>query len=93
MYEPADGALSWGSRISQLAEQHPDKIAMILAFREEGDRPVAWTEIDVTSNRAAHLLKNRRVGEHSMVSSVFPTVSSMCWLRSGCGSWVDACCR
>ena len=67
MHEPADGALSWGSRISQLAEQHPDKIAMILAPREGEDRPVTWTHLDVTSNRAAHLLKNRGVAEHSMV--------------------------
>ena len=85
MHEPAEGALSWGSRISQLAEQHPDKIALILASREGEDRPVTWTELDVGSTRAAHLLKNRGTLEYSMVVIGLP--NSLEHVLAALGVW------
>ena len=71
---PAEGRqpVSWGRRISMLAEEHPDKPAIIFTPREGPERTVSWRELDLTSNRLARRLQELGVDETSLLAIGLP---------------------
>lgn len=64
--------VSWGRRISMLADEHPDKPAIIFAPRDGGERVVTWQELDLTSNRLARKLAEMGVDEESLLAVGLP---------------------
>jgi bile acid-coenzyme A ligase len=67
--QPADSSavISFGRRMSRLAEIHPDKVAITFIPESGEDRLITWRELDRTALRLAHLFEERGVGEESTV--------------------------
>jgi bile acid-coenzyme A ligase len=65
--KPGLQEISFGRRMSQLAAEHPEKVAITFIPEEGGERPITWRELDGTATRIAHLLEERGVGEESIV--------------------------
>src|SRR4051794_29510067 len=59
--------MSFGRRLSMLADEHPDQPAIIFVPHEGNERRVSWRELDHASNRLARLLEAQGVDEHSTV--------------------------
>ena len=67
-----EGAVSFGRRISMLADDHPDRTALVFVPRDGDERTVSWRELDERSTQFAHLLAERGVDERSLVVVGFP---------------------
>ncbi|HEX8969515.1 MAG TPA: AMP-binding protein [Chloroflexota bacterium] len=63
---------SFGSRLAELARQQPDHPAIIFAPRDGGERALRRIELDMQSNRVAHLLAERGIGAGDMVVVALP---------------------
>jgi bile acid-coenzyme A ligase len=61
-------AVSYGRRITELAAQHPDRVAMLHAAADGSEREVSWRELEARSNQVARLLATHGVGQGSMVA-------------------------
>lgn len=59
--------ISYGRRLTQLAEQHRDDVAVFCAASDGTDIPITWTELERRSNQVGHLLEARGVGEEDVV--------------------------
>ncbi len=59
--------ISFGRRVATLADEHPDKPAIIFLPQHGEERTVTWRQFDRTTNRIARLLTERGVGEGSTV--------------------------
>jgi bile acid-coenzyme A ligase len=59
--------LSLGRRIDDLADQHPDKTAIIFFPEKGGEQPISWLELSRTTNRIARLFAGLGVTSESMV--------------------------
>ena len=59
-------AIPWGTRISQLAAEHPAKAAIVFA-PQDGRRheTTSWRELDEGSNRVARLFQDQGLDENS----------------------------
>lgn len=60
-------APTFGKRVAELAEQHPDKPAIIFQPIEGDDLIVTWHEFDLRSNQLARMLAERGVHEGTTV--------------------------
>ncbi|MHB8644905.1 MAG: AMP-binding protein [Thermomicrobiales bacterium] len=60
-------AISFGRRLGMLADEHPERAAIIFVPREGEERRVSWRELDRASNRLARLMAAQGVGERSTV--------------------------
>jgi bile acid-coenzyme A ligase len=71
---PEDQAVpvSFGGRITQLAQERPDDTALVFAPEQGPERPVTWLELDRASNQAAHRMAQAGVGQSSLVVLGFP---------------------
>ena len=56
-----------GGRYPLLAQEHPEKTAIVFVSVDGSERQVSWRELDERSNQVARLLAGRGVGEHSLV--------------------------
>ena len=54
--------LSYGARLGQLAAEHPDETALVVAEREGGEVELSWAELDRWSTQAASLLSEDGLG-------------------------------
>ncbi|MDE2818727.1 MAG: AMP-binding protein [Chloroflexota bacterium] len=60
--------VSWGLRMTMLAEEHPDKVALYLLPRGgSAHRAVSWLELETSANRVARWMRDIGVNEHSAV--------------------------
>jgi bile acid-coenzyme A ligase len=64
--------VSFGRRISQLAELHADAPALVFADFRGAERVVAWSELDRRSNQVARLLAGGGIESGSMVAIALP---------------------
>lgn len=64
--------VSWGRRITMLAEEHPDQPAIIFAPRDGDERIVTWRELDQRSNQLARKLQEMGVDEESLLAVGLP---------------------
>ena len=86
MVEPSTpAAISFGRRIGLLADQHPDKAAIIFAQQTGEERTVTWRELDRRSNRIARLLQTRGVDATSLVAIGLPNCPEH--LIAAYGAW------
>lgn len=60
--------ISYGRRITQLAEANPERLAIIEASADGGERHITRRELDRRSNQTAHLLAKHGIGQGSMVA-------------------------
>jgi bile acid-coenzyme A ligase len=58
---------SFGSRVSQLAETQPDKIAITFVPQTGDVDSLSWRDLDRWANRVTHMLKRRGTGPGTMV--------------------------
>lgn len=65
-------SLSYGRRLTLLAQQHPAKIAIILVTTSGEEQAITWRELDDRSNQLARLLAERGVDERSLVAVALP---------------------
>lgn len=63
----AEREITFGRRVAELAEEHPDKPAIIFLPQQGAERTVTWREMDRATNRIARLLAERGVREGSIV--------------------------
>lgn len=66
--------VSFGRRLSQLAELHPDQPAIHWLSESGAEHAVTWRELDGRSNQLARELRARGVGETSLVVVGLPNV-------------------
>ncbi len=60
--------VSWGLRMTMLAEEHPDKIALFLLPKDSsGHQAVSWLELESSANRVARWMRGLGVNENSAV--------------------------
>src|SRR5690349_4996930 len=59
--------ISYGRRLGMLADEHPERAAIIFVPQAGEERRVSWRELDRASNRLARLLAAHGVGERSTV--------------------------
>jgi bile acid-coenzyme A ligase len=59
--------ISFGRRLAMLADEHPERAAIIFVPEEGEEWRLTWRELDRASNRLARLLGARGVGERSTV--------------------------
>jgi len=64
--------VSYGRRLSDLTEMHPDATAFIYASVTGEERLVTWRELEERSNRVARALDRRGVGQGDMVVIELP---------------------
>jgi bile acid-coenzyme A ligase len=64
--------VSYGKRLSDLAEMHPDATALLFVTVTGDERPVTWGELDQRSNRIARSLARIGVGQGDMVVIELP---------------------
>jgi bile acid-coenzyme A ligase len=59
--------ISYGRRLTQLAEAHPDATAVVFAAEDGTERLITWQELDRRSNQVAHHLEHRGLGERDTI--------------------------
>ena len=62
-----DGLISYGRRLTQLAEQHPDATAVVFAAEDGTETPITWAELEARANQMADLLTERGLHEHDVI--------------------------
>lgn len=71
--------ISYGRRITLLADEHPDKPAVIFVTVHGDERTVTWRELDSLSNQMARLFTQYGVNETSLVVIGLPnSVEHLC---------------
>src|SRR5262245_41421848 len=65
-------SVSFGRRITDLAEEHPDALALVFAPEQGDDVPVTWRELDARSSQVARLLAARAAQLGTMVAVALP---------------------
>lgn len=65
--------ISFGRRIQQLAQRHPDSTAIILVSADGSEHRVSWSTLDRNATRAAHRLSDAGVHDTTMVAVGLPT--------------------
>ena len=62
-----DGLISYGRRLTQLAEQHPDDTAAIFVAEDGTETPITWAELEARANQMADLLTERGLHERDVI--------------------------
>ena len=82
-----------GRRLTQLAQQKPDEVALIVERQDGGADTLTWLQMEQWANRLAHRLAEARVKQASFVAINLPNGRSMWWARWPPISWAPARCR
>ncbi|MFN8536319.1 MAG: class I adenylate-forming enzyme family protein [Thermomicrobiales bacterium] len=69
---PTPQPVSYGRRLTQLAEERPDATALIFAPLHGAERRTTWAELERQANQVARLLADRGIGERDTVVIGFP---------------------
>src|SRR4051794_13006555 len=80
-----DQSVSFGRRITDLAKEHPDAIALVFAPIDGDDVAVTWRELDARSSQVARLLASRGAGLGTMVAVALP--NSVDHFLASLGAW------
>lgn len=59
---PVDGGIPYGTRIHQVAGEHPGEIGLVFAAEDGSVRNVTWEELDIRSTQLARVLAGRGLG-------------------------------
>jgi bile acid-coenzyme A ligase len=59
---PLEGGIPYGTRIRQVAEEHPGEVGLVFAAEDGSVREVTWEEIDARSTQLARVLAGRGLG-------------------------------
>jgi bile acid-coenzyme A ligase len=62
MLAPEEEGIPHGTRIEQVADEHPGEIGLVFAAEDGSVRQLTYEEIDVRSTQLAHLLVDRGLG-------------------------------
>lgn len=82
--------VSYGKRLSSLAEMHSDATALVFVAATGEECQVSWRELDERSNRIARSLEGRGIGQQDMVVIELP--NSVEHVVCAFGAWkVGAC--
>ncbi len=82
--------VSFGRRVSSLAEEHPGDVAFVVAALNGDERSVTWAELDRRSNQVARLLVERAAGQGQIVVDALPNspehliVAVAAWKAGAC---------
>ena len=68
--------VSFGRRLTMLAEEHPDTTAVIFIPREGDESRLTWGRLEQRANQVARLMAERGVDEHSRVVVGMPNIPS-----------------
>src|SRR3954471_8275879 len=80
-----DQSVSFARRITDLAKEHPDAIALVFAPIDGDDVAVTWRELDARSSQVARLLASRGAGLGTMVAVALP--NSVDHFLASLGAW------
>jgi bile acid-coenzyme A ligase len=84
------GLVSFGRRVTDLAQERPDETAIVFAPVDGPERHITWRELEEISNGAAHRLAAAGVGPESLVVVALP--NSIEHFPATLGAWkVGAC--
>src|SRR4051794_9432772 len=72
MREGMSEAISYGRRLSLLADEHPGRAAIVFVPNEGEERVVSWAELDRAANRVARLLAGHGLDERSLLAIGLP---------------------
>ena len=70
--ELPEGAVSYGRRVAQLAEEHPDHVALVFAAADGHDETFTSRELETRAVAAARVLAAAGVDERSRVAIALP---------------------
>jgi bile acid-coenzyme A ligase len=65
---PVDGGIPYGTRVHQVAEEHPGEVGLLFAAEDGSVRSVTWEELDVRSTQLARALAERGLGLGSVLA-------------------------
>jgi bile acid-coenzyme A ligase len=60
-------SISYGRRLTMLADQHPDAVAVVFAAEDGTDTPITWRELETRANQVAHYLAERGLDDGDMI--------------------------
>jgi bile acid-coenzyme A ligase len=60
-------AVSYGHRLTLLAEQHPDDVAVVFAAEDGSETPILWRELEQRANQIARYFEGRGAGQGDMI--------------------------
>ncbi|MCU1344939.1 MAG: AMP-dependent synthetase and ligase [Acidimicrobiia bacterium] len=66
--------LSYGRNLTERAQRHPDRVAMVHVSESGVEREVTWLELDRRSNQVARLFEQRGVQQGSLVAIALPNL-------------------
>ncbi len=61
------GSVSFGHRVTLLAEQHPDGVAVVFAAEDGSETPITWRALERRANQVAHYFEARAVDDGDMI--------------------------
>ena len=68
MTETADTGISYGRRLTMLAAEHPDAVAVVFAAEGGTESALTWQHLEQRSNQVARLLAERGLGERDTIA-------------------------
>lgn len=63
----AEGIISYGKRLAMLAEEHPDRNAVVFVAQDGRETHLTWLELERYTNQLARLLKHRGLQSNQML--------------------------
>ena len=60
---PTAESVSYGHRLTQLANAHPDTVAVTFAAEDGAETPITWRELERRANQTAHYFEGLGVGD------------------------------
>jgi bile acid-coenzyme A ligase len=60
-------AISFGHRLTLLAADHPDDVAVVFAAEDGTDTPILWRELEERANQMAHYFEGRGLEDGDMI--------------------------
>jgi bile acid-coenzyme A ligase len=59
--------ISYGRRLTMLADQHPDDTAVVFAAEDGSETTISWQELETRSNQVAHYFADRGLVDGDMI--------------------------
>jgi bile acid-coenzyme A ligase len=66
------GEVSYGRRLTQIANEKPDQADLIMVARDGTERPVPWRELEDRANQIARFLESQGASQGDIVALAFP---------------------
>ena len=62
-----EAQISYGRRLTMLADLHPDATAVVFAAEDGSESPITWGELERRANQVAHLFSELGLVEHDTI--------------------------